>query len=351
MLDTGRTPADLPFGQYSSTIVQLSPFGAQILPGGKLTFPNTDGLAAGKQVNLFRFDQTVGSNTIGQFVIDGTARVSADGLRIETASNAVKESTYYFASDVWPTTTIYGKVAEEDDSPARGALVQVRGQSIFSLTDQNGSFYLVNVPVVGDSAFTIEVSFLRPDGTVDRTERSGVLAGAGGITFVSPPIKLPGQGRTRAPVILAPKGLSIEAGKTSDFSFLAYARVVGQTLQPVVVSGAPFASILSLGNDRYTLRLAPSGGATGNYSLVLTATDGQPLTTMETIDLEVKAAGNTAPIANSQSAVTNEDTPLNLTLTGSGGTAFRIVNSPLHGKLEGARTESRLPAESGLQRI
>src|SRR6185503_2198819 len=100
--------------------------------------------------------------------------------------------------------------------------------------------------------------------------------------------------------------LSIEAGKTSDFSFIAYARVVGQTLQPVLGSGASFASVLSLGNDRYTLRLAPANGAAGNYSLMLTATDAQPLTTMETIDLEVKSSGNTAPIANSQSAVTNE---------------------------------------------
>ncbi len=335
VLDTGRTPSDLPFGRYSSTIVQLTPVGARIQPGGRLTFPNTDALPPNKVISLYRFDQTPNSNTIGQFVNHGSATVSADGMRILTQQNAVTESTYYFVSDAYPTTTVYGKVVEEDNTAARGALVQVRGQSIFSLTDQNGSFYLLNVPIVGAGLLAVEVSFLRPDGTVDRAERTGLQPSTGGLTYVSPPIVLPGQGLSKAPLIVAPKNLSIEAGKTSDFSFLAYARVAGLSLQPIGVSGAPFASVLSLGNDRYILRLSPGGGAAGNYVITLTATDSQNVSSTATVDVEVKAPSQSLPVANAQSVITNEDTPVNVALTGTGGSAFRIVNQPVRGRLEG----------------
>ena len=335
VLDAGRTPVDLPPGQFSSTVVQLTPFGARLNPGGKLTFPNCDGLPASSTATLYRFDQTPGSTTLGQVVAAGSATVSADGVRIETSPNAIKETTYYFVSVPRQTTTIYGSVVEEDSQPARGALVQVSGQSIFALTDQNGAFILLNVPMVGASMFTIEVSFLRPDGTVDRTERIGVRPGAGGLTFVSPPIVLTGQGRTRAPVILSPKSLTVEAGKTADFTFLAYARVAGATLQPVTVIGASFASVIGIGSDRYTLHLTPGTSAAGNYTLIITATDSDGRTTSETIALEVKAPASNVPVANSQTVVTNEDTPVNIVLTSTGGSAYRITVPPVNGNLSG----------------
>ncbi|MGH9843982.1 MAG: hypothetical protein ACREEM_35045, partial [Blastocatellia bacterium] len=295
VLDPGRTPADLTPAnaspeQFSSTIVQLTPFGARITPGGKLTFPNTDGLPAGSAATLFRFDQTPGSATVGKFVSAGTATVSADGLRVETARDAIKESTYYFVSIPRTTATIYGSVVEEDDTPARGALVQVRGKSVFALTDDNGAFILANVPILKAEELTLEVSYLRPDGTVDRTERAGIRPGTSALTFVSPPIVLPGRGRTRAPVILAPRSLTIEAGKTADFTFIAFARGAGQTLRSVTPAGAAFASITSQGNDRYILRLSPGANVTGTFTLTVTARDSQDLSTTEAILVEVKAA-------------------------------------------------------------
>jgi hypothetical protein len=39
----------------------------------KLTFPNRDGLAAGSDATLYRFDQTPGNETLGQFVAAGNA--------------------------------------------------------------------------------------------------------------------------------------------------------------------------------------------------------------------------------------------------------------------------------------
>ena len=61
------------------TIAQVTPFKTILTPGGKLTFPNTDGFPAGVQVTLFRFDQTTISPTLGSFIAAGVATVSADG--------------------------------------------------------------------------------------------------------------------------------------------------------------------------------------------------------------------------------------------------------------------------------
>jgi uncharacterized protein (TIGR03437 family) len=332
-LDTGRVPVDLPAGQFSSTIVQLTPFGGQIAPGGKLSLPNTDGLPGGTTATLYRYVQTSGNAALGQWVPEGIAQVSADGKRVETGQNAVKETSYYFVSVPRPLTTIYGSVKEADGQPARAAQVQVRGQSGFALTDVNGGFLLRNVPVVGAEA-VIEVNYLRPDETVDRAERRGVTLRIG-TTSISPPIVLPGQGQGRAPVLLLPKILTIEAGKTTDYTFLAYARVASATLQLPLVTGVLFASITSLNNDRYALRLAPGPTAVGNYTVTIAATDSQSLKSEETIALEVRAPGGNVPAAVGQSITTDEDQPVGITLSGSGGTQYRIVNEPQRGRLSG----------------
>ncbi|MEP7338659.1 MAG: IPT/TIG domain-containing protein, partial [Acidobacteriota bacterium] len=52
VVEKSRTSAALPQGVFSSTIVQLTPFGVKLEPGGKLTFPNADGLPAGKEAKL-----------------------------------------------------------------------------------------------------------------------------------------------------------------------------------------------------------------------------------------------------------------------------------------------------------
>lgn len=140
MLDAGRTPANLPAlptalppGSYfSSTIAQITPFGAILNPGGKLTFPNSDGIAAGTPVRVFRFDQTIGGQNPGRFIDAGAATISADGTRIETAANAVTQTSYYFVSRLWPTATIIGKVLDANGRVLRRAIASARGQSVFT---------------------------------------------------------------------------------------------------------------------------------------------------------------------------------------------------------------------------
>jgi hypothetical protein len=134
---------------------------------------------------------------------------------------------------------------------------------------------------------------------------------------------------------LAPKNLIVEAGKQSDFNFLAYARVAGRTLTNVQVQGVAFATVVSLGNDRYVLRLSPPAATAGNFTLELRATDSTGETTSQTILLEVKAAQANTPTAFSQSLESNEDQALNVVLSGTGGNRFRVISDPRRGRLSG----------------
>jgi hypothetical protein len=166
-VNSSRTPARLPPGHFSPAIVEITPFGAQINPGAKLSFPNSDGLPAGAQARLFRLDQTPGSSTLGSFVDAGAATVSSDGQRIETAPNAITETSYYFVSSSQVRVTIVGQITQ-NGLPLRQAIVQVRGQETF--TDGNGNFILRNIKAKpGESLFiSIEGSFMRPSGQIDR---------------------------------------------------------------------------------------------------------------------------------------------------------------------------------------
>ncbi|MCW5968739.1 MAG: hypothetical protein KIT57_09505, partial [Blastocatellales bacterium] len=134
----------------------------------------------------------------------------------------------------------------------------------------------------------------------------------------------------------APKSLTVEAGRQSEFNFLAYARTAGRTLTSVQVTGAVFATVASLGNDRYVLRLGPEATVTGTFTLELRATDSAGEMTSQIVLLEVKAAEQDVPVAFSQSIETNEDQNVSVTLTGTGGNLFRIISDPRRGRLTGA---------------
>ncbi|MBI1764294.1 MAG: IPT/TIG domain-containing protein [Acidobacteria bacterium] len=145
LIANSRTPAPLPAGIFSSAIAQLSPFGVKLAPGGKLTFPNPDGLAANAAARLYKLDQTTGSATLGQFIEAGTATVSADGTRVETGANTITETSVYFAALPRALTTVTGRVVDSDNTtPVRRALVRVRGQE--TVTDGNGASRCATCP-------------------------------------------------------------------------------------------------------------------------------------------------------------------------------------------------------------
>jgi len=337
IIENNRTPVNLPAGQFSAIIPQITPFGAVLLPGAKLTFPNPDGYPAGTPVKLFRLDQNRANpgDTLGSFVETGTAVVSADGQRIETGPNAITEVSVYFVSNDRPTTTVVGRVVDSDGvTPVRQALVRARGQEAF--TDGNGAFTLRGVVVSQGDLISVEASFVRPNGRVDRTQRNNISTVVGGETPVAPALVLPSEISNRQPVVLAPTILAINAGETRDINVVAYDPDMGQTIR-IAVTGANFASIIPQGNDVYTLRLNPRADDAGRYTLKLTATDNLNLSAPP---LDTALAVNSPPIANAQSVTVNEDEPRTITLTGSDldgdPLRFSVVNNPLNGQLTGA---------------
>ncbi len=326
-----RTPVELPFGFFSSSIAQITPFNVRLEPGGRLVFPNTDGLPPGAPAVLFRYDPDQ-----GKFVREPeTATVSNDGQRIETAPGAIKVTSYYFASALQQTTTITGRVLQNDGkTPAAKALVRFRGQEAY--TDGKGSFILRFVPVrAGESVF-VEVSFQRSILRVDRAVSEKVPAVIGGITRV-PDVILQADKGNRPPTILAPAKLEIEGGKVTEIRISVTDPDPLQTVD-VKVEGAPFATVvrgLLTTLSSYVLRLSPSLMDAGQFKLVLTATDSEGLSSKQEIALIV----NRTPIANDQSVTLDEDTPINIKLnvTDPDGDPllYTIVSPPTNGKLSG----------------
>ncbi len=333
-LENARTPVDLPFGYYSSDIVQITPFNVQLEPGGKLTFPNTDGFPAGATATLFRYDTQE-----GKFVREQTpATVSADGLRIETSSNAVKVTSYYFAAVERQTTTITGRVFEKDGkTPVVRALARYRGQE--ALTDGNGSYILRFVPVKNNEIISVDISLQRPSGRVDRVQSAGVAVAPGGITKV-PDVLMPGDKENRPPTILTLAKLQIDEGKQYNFRFTVTDPDANQTVE-VKIEGATFASVTKVALpalNTYTLRLSPTFLDSGEYRLIMTATDSAGGVARQEIRLIVNNV-NRPPTARDQTVAINEDESVSIRLDGSDPDGdrlrFSIVTQPSHGALTG----------------
>ncbi len=339
-LEPGRTPANLPVGHFSTRIAQIAPFGRAISPGAKLSFPNADAIPVGASVKLFKFDQTDGSPTLGQFVEIGSATVSSDGQTVETADNAITEGSYYFVSIARPTATISGRVVENDGRPAPRAIVQTRGQSTF--TDGFGGFVLNNVPVLkasGDRT-RVEVSYQRPDGRVSRKNSGEVVLIEGALVTIKPDIALDSAPANFPPVILAPSSLMLNAGETRDFD-LVVTDPDGDQAPQVSLSGdaTSFTTMSDQGSGVVRLRLAPAANAAGSYTLALNASDNAVNVT-QSIAISVTQASNSVPTAHGQAVTTPEDTPGAITLSGNdpGGQSlsYAVVSGPSRGSLSGA---------------
>ncbi len=287
------TPAPLPAGIFSSAIAQLTPYGVKLNPGGKLTFPNTDGLPANAQAKLYKLDQTSNTPTVGTFIEVGTATVSADGQRVETGANAITETSIYFVALPRPVTTVIGRVVDSDGTtPVRRALVNSRGQETF--TDGNGGFTLRNVPLSANNQVSIEASFIRPTNRTDRVTRSGIAAVAGGITRITPDLVLPSPTTqpNRLPTLIAPAVVSLNENDTRTIGLLVSDPDAAQILT-VTVTGAPFASIVQITQGVFALRLAPGANTAGNYTLAVRAADNQNGVTTANVAVTV-IAGTTA---------------------------------------------------------
>jgi uncharacterized protein (TIGR03437 family) len=345
-----RAPVDLPIGQFGSTMAQISPFDAYFYSPGALTLPNTDCLPAGAKVRLFVFGQSgslgapVPSTAPGRFVEFGTATVSPDAQRVTADPGTVLTGGIYFVSIARPTAAIFGRIVEPNDDPreplrpVRRAVVTARGQE--AVTDGNGAFALRGIPVLGPGDRTpIDITYLRPEGRVERAALPGVSIGAGGESAVGDLI-LSASNSNRPPTIIAAPAFTAEEGKRADLNFVAADpdAAAGQTLQ-VSVTGPSFATIIHRGAGGYSLRVAPGFEDAGNYTLTIKAADSQNAIATQDVALTVFNA-NRAPVAIAQSVTTNEDTQVKVTLGGAdpdrNALSYVVVGKPTHGQLTGA---------------
>ncbi|HWQ34058.1 MAG TPA: Ig-like domain-containing protein [Blastocatellia bacterium] len=337
IIENSRTPVGLPAGFFSTSIAQITPFGVTLNPGGKLTFPNPDNLPAGTKAKLFRFDQTSNSPSVGQFIEAGEAIVSPDGQRIETVAGAVTRTGIYFVSVQLPTTTVIGRVLESGGTaPVRRVLVRARGREAF--TDGNGGFILRNVPVRPGESISVEASFLRASGRIERKQSNSVPAVPGGITIITPAIELPSATINRPPAILAPFNLTVNEGELTDARFVAADPDRDQSVN-VTVAGAGFASVIKGIGDFYTLRLTPGFSDAGSYNLMLTVTDSLGLSTTRNISLTIKDVNRQPSLTSPGNKTVAENSPLSFTLSGNdpdtGQTlTYSMTNAPAGATLD-----------------
>jgi len=288
-LEKSRTPFSLPKGRYSSNILQIAPYGATFSQGGRIVFPNNDGLEPGATVKLFKLDQDLVSPTLGSFVESGAATVSADGKTVETQSGVITESGCYFVSA--PRTvnqTLIGRVVTSNGNPVRRAFVTARGQEF--MTDGDGSFVLRLVPTRLGEQVQIDVDYLRPNASVARIVRSDFVVQVknqpAGYVRVMPDLAFPTESGNRPPAIFCPTSLDVAAGQMSEVDVAVSDPDVGQTVQ-LTLSGSSLATLSPTVVNSYKLRVAPSSGDVGSFTLILRATDNQNATTTQTITINV----------------------------------------------------------------
>lgn len=333
-LANGRTPVALPAGIYSASIAQITPFKVTFDPGLKISFPNPERFPADALIDLYRYDFDT-----GRFVQEkDPARVSADGQRIETAPEAIKITSYYFAAQQKQTTTITGFVKDNNNKAVSRATASFRGQS--ALTDGAGSYTIRYVPVSITDTVVVDISAPRGGGRIDRLQSAPpVNAVVGGITKI-PDILLPDEKENRPPTILSPPEVEVIAGTTLDLPIVVTDPDPGQRLT-LTVEGAPFATIIAPNGASaafYSLRLAPTADQAGNYKLLLTATDGVGGSSKQELAVTVTKPDR-PPSASSQTVTVDEDGVVNITLNATdpdrAPLTYTVVAQPRNGTLSG----------------
>ncbi|HMV84502.1 MAG TPA: IPT/TIG domain-containing protein, partial [Blastocatellia bacterium] len=318
----GLTPIALPPDNFVSVIAQLAFFGATLNPGGKLIFPNPEQLPPGTTARLYQYDVAAGSPTRGDWVdLKDTVTVFAD--RIETSTNAIKQSTYYFIAAQRPVTTAIGRVIENNGTPegrpVAGATVRIRGRE--AVTDGNGGFVLRNVGVNGDGRIFADVNLLRANGQVDSKQSAGVQAVLNGVTNLGTIVLATDATPNRPPTALIPASILVTAGQQFDQPFTASDPDPGQTIS-LQVSDTRLAGIIARGGNAYTLRLNPAlSDANTTIKLTLTVTDNLGAAQSFDIAVIVRAPCSYSIAPTNQAFTANGGTG-SITITAANGCAW-----------------------------
>lgn len=284
VVNQSRLPARLPAALFSQRIAQITPFGATINPGAKLSFPNPDGLPALSTVKLYKYDPTSSINSEEAFKEAGLATVSANGQLIETVSDAIKEATYYFVATPQAKTTAIGRVTD-NAQPVQQAIIRVRGQSDF--TDGNGGFAPREAAVKDGDTLTAETSYQRSrNGTLFTVKT--VRANPGGLTnFDNIPVNLINNNQPPSltvpvePIVLNPgevRNVPFTAFDPEDKNAVTIQLVLSPTSLPDANPNPTFFTnpvAPAPPNNEGIIQLAPGPGDVGEYALKITVQENQ----------------------------------------------------------------------------
>ncbi len=100
----GLAPAAMPDEFDPAMLITIQPVGVSFTTPAPIIFPNSDNLPAGTILNIWSLDPE-----IGEFVVVGMAKVSSDGLRVETISGGIRRADWHFvifASSIFSNTSI-----------------------------------------------------------------------------------------------------------------------------------------------------------------------------------------------------------------------------------------------------
>ncbi|MFN0083925.1 MAG: Ig-like domain-containing protein [Blastocatellia bacterium] len=327
----GRTPVNLPFGYYSASVVQITPFNVRIGLGAKLVFPNSESLPAGTKVDLFRFDPVEAIFTREA----DTGIVTPDGRRIETPASTVKTTHYYFAAAFRQTTTATGRVIEKNGKPVSRALVRCRGQE--ALTDGAGTFVLRYIPVTANEPISVEVSSIRTPSRIERIQSPTAPAVVNAITKI-PDVILPGPTENRPPVILGANRVELDEGKSYDMNLQISDPDAGQTTS-VTLGGATFGTLIKGTGDNFLLRISPNFQQSGEHTMTVNAADNAGGTTRLDVAVLVNDV-NRAPEAVSQAVTVDQNGSLAIRLNGTDPDGdpltYKLLTQPTRGALSGS---------------
>jgi len=96
----GLAPASMPEEFEPGLLVTIQPVGVRFDPPAAIVFPNTDSLAPGIEMDIWSL-----SPITGGFAIVGLARVSDDGLRVETYDGGIQAADWHFPIPPLPVHT------------------------------------------------------------------------------------------------------------------------------------------------------------------------------------------------------------------------------------------------------
>ena len=290
-------PVELPAGVFSSRIVQITPFDARFAPGGKLTFPNTEELSAGTDIELYSLVQDPASNERGKFVVLGKATLGANN-QIETEPNAIRTGGYYFVAAKQPPVKqklLFGRVVERagaEKFPVAQAFIQVQGQ--VGVSDGSGLFAPRQVPIVTGRRMQVTASFRSANGrfayVTKFVEWSDIVA-AGETLNVG---ELTLANTERPPVVIAPETVTLSAEAVQELRFKAYDPDDPNRALSFSPDKPDFASIPSRVPDSltdYQIRLTPGTVHVGQHQLLLNVSrTGSSLSTTRDVRINVLGA-------------------------------------------------------------